>query len=228
MATDTKSRLEESMAEDAKIDAQRPTLAQRGAKRMYHVGLVDGAPFEAITVPTVVLRGTIRGKAVSVPKKTARVHMGPKGILVHDEAANVGAFEELYDIEVEGFLKYIDTHVFRKTSDYEIPEVNAKGKATGKMLPMWKAEIDNVDPSKAVGSRSIHDEQELTGEVMSKYVWIVPAELDTHKKPLARGSSDTVAVARANKTFFWDNQKAKVVEPPTGGGQQNTQNQNRK
>lgn len=217
MAESKTQARQESEAEEARIDAARPPVSQRGQKRMYHVGLVADAPYSAITVPTVVLRGTVRGKCVSVPKKTANVHMGPNQILVHNEGARDGNFEALYDVEVEGFLKYCDEHVFRRTSEYEVPEVGEKGKATGKMIKHWRAEIEPLDPAKAGGARSLHDEVEVQREILSKYIWIVPAELDRQGKPMTRGAQESIDAQRKAGTFFWDIQKAeaaKAVVPP--------------
>lgn len=211
----TQSRIDAEAAEAA-IDAKRPTLDQRGGKKMYHVGLTSDCPYAAINVPTVVMRGTVRGKCVSVPKKTANVHMGPNGILVHNEGQRDGNYEQLYDIEVDGFLKYVDTHVFRKTSDYEVPEVGPNGKATGKTVKHWRADIVPLDPALAGGDRALHDEMEVQKELMNKYVWIAPASVDRNGKPLTQGAQDSIAAQRAAGTFFWDIQKAEAaqVKPP--------------
>lgn len=205
--------MEASMARDAEMDAKRPALEARGNKRMYHVGLSEDAPFDAITVPTVILRGTVRGKCVSVPKRTASVSMGPNGVLTHGEAQKSGAFETLYDIEVEGFIKYLDTHVFQKTSDYEVPETK-DGKATGVKLKKWRAEIVPLDPGLAGGDRALHDEQEVQREVMSKYVWIVPANLNRSGKPENMGASDSIAEQRKRGEFKLDDiRKPKAAAP---------------
>ena len=214
------TRMERSEAEERAIDAKRPTLEQRGEKRMYHVGLLESAPFDAITVPTVILKGTLRGKCVSVPKKTANVHMGPNGILTHLEGGVAGAFEELYDIEVQGFLDYIRTHVFRKTSEYEVAVVGKDGKAVpGQKKKMWRAEIETLDPAGAGGSRSLHDEKEVTRETMEKYVWISLASVGRTGKPNP-GEMVSVADQKANGTFALPI-KPKAVEPPAPSGNQN-------
>lgn len=212
---EAKTSMEVSAAREAEIDAKRPTLEQRGNKRMYHVGLTDDAPFDNITVPTVILRGTIRGKCVSVPKKTANVHMGPNNVLVHTEGQRAGAFETLYDIEVEGFIRYCDTHVFRKTSEYKVPEVGPDGKATGKKLDRWRAEIEPLDPGNAGGARALHDEQEVQRETISKYVWIVPANVNRSGKPESMGASPSIAEMRKGGEFKLDDvRKPKVDAPP--------------
>lgn len=202
-------RRSQSEADDRAIDAARPTLAQRGNKRLYHVGLVADSPFDVITVPTVVLRGTVRGKCVQVPKRTAHMQQNTNGTLVHNEGVLDGAFEELYDIEIEGFLKYCDTHVFRKTSDYEIPET-VNGKATGKKIQRWRAEIEPKDPAAAGGIRSIHDETEVQGETLSNYVWITPARVGTNGRGLPTPAASPITAQRKDGTFF-----LKPVAPKT-------------
>jgi hypothetical protein len=145
------------------------------------------------------------------------VTMGPNGILMHAEGQRSGAFETLYDVEVEGFIKYCDTHVFKKTSEYEIPEVGKDGKGTGKKILRWRAEIESVDPGDAGGARALHDEQEVVREVISNYVWIVPAQTNRSGGiALAHPPSDTIAEFRKRKEFTLDTirQPAKAQEPP--------------
>lgn len=214
MDPNSKTAMEASMAREAEIDAKRTPVEQRGNKRIYHVGLVEGAPFDVITVPTVVLKGTVRGKAVSVPKKTANVHMGPNGILVHSEGQRAGAFEALYDVEVEGFIKYCDTHVFRKTSEYEVPVLGKDGKASGEKRKLWRAEIEGLNPGDGGGDRSLHDEQEVQKEVISNYVWIAPANLNRTGVPLQAGAQESMNETRKRKEFALDGiRKPKAAEP---------------
>lgn len=210
-----KTAMELSMERDREIDSKRQTMENRGNKRMYHVGLVDSAPFDVITIPTVILKGTVRGKCVSVPKKTANVHMGPNGILVHGEGQRAGSFEALYDIEVEGFLKYCDSHVFRKTSEYEVPVVGKDGKASNEKKKMWRAEIEPLNPGEAGGARSLHDEQEVQKESISNYVWIVPANTNRTGQPIPGPGQDSIADLRKRKEFKLDDvRKPKAEEPP--------------
>lgn len=208
------STREEQDAQYKQEDAKRPTTAQRGQRRMYSVGLIKAAPFEYITVPTVVLRGTVRGKCVEVPKHTASVRMAANNVLVHQEAMVEGRFEQLYDIEVEGFLKYATTHVFRKTSTYEVPEVGADGKATGKKVKHWRAEIEPKDPTLQAGGRSLHDEDEVQAEPLANYIWIMPVDVDRNGKPRQIGTQPTITEARTAGTFFWDAEADKKAKVP--------------
>lgn len=168
--------------------------AKRPKPTMYAVGLISEAPFEYITVPTVVLPGNIRGKCVEVPKKTARVRMGAKGVLNHDEGARDGRFELLYPVEVRGFLKYLDTHAFRKTGDYQVPVRTDEGV---KMEQHWRAEIEPTDPALSGSVRALHDEAQIQDKTLAHYAWIVEAKLDKMGKPMDMGVQKTVAELRA-------------------------------
>lgn len=197
-------------------DLVRPDISQKGEKRMYFVGLVQDAPYDYINVPTVVLRGTIRGKCVEVPKRTGRLHDDGKGILVHTERAVDGRFEALYDIEVEGFLKYCDTHVFQRTQTYKVPEIGTDGKATGKSIERWRAEIQPSDPALQEGGRGLHEEERTRGNVISDYVWIVPAIIDRNGKPQQMGAQPTITQMRADKSFTLDKKPQKAANPQDG------------
>ena len=197
-------------------DEKRPLSSTKGQLRMYSIGLTPAAPFEYITVPTVVMRGTVRGKCVEVPKHTGMVRSGAKGVLVHQEAMVEGRFEQLYDIEVEGFIKYVTTHVFRKTSTYEVPETGPDGKANGKKKSYWRAEIEPRDPGLQGGDRSLHDEEAVASESIASYVWITPVAVDKQGKPHQVGASPTIAEQQKAGTFFFDLEqaaKAKKREP---------------
>lgn len=184
------------------------TPAVRAGKRVYHLGLIEEAPFDVINVPTVVLQpGNVRGKCPQVCKKSARVEMGPGNILVHHESAIYGSFEELFDVEVEGFLKYIDTHVFRKTSEYTVDMPNEIGNPRAGTRPVkkWRADIEPLDPVLSGSIRALHDEASVTHETLASYVWIVEAKLDRRGKPMpGSGPQETVAAMRKAGTFKLD------------------------
>lgn len=204
--------MEKALAADAVIDKARPGVESKGVKRLYHVGLVAEAPFEYIDVPTVILRGTVRGKCVNVPKKTGEVSQGPNNVLIHRDGMVAGRFEELYDIEVKGFIQYCDTHIFRKTSEYEVP-ITENGRATGAKKKMWRAEIEAKDPGQQMGGRSLHESDTVQAESISKYVWIVPAQLDSKQKPVRQGAQSTIAEARAAGGFFADKTNKDPKDP---------------
>lgn len=211
--SDTKSVLAERMAAseaaEAEIDKKRPLIESRGEKRLYHVGLIEDAPRQVIDIPGVIFRGTLRGNPTSVPKRTAQVHMGPNNVLVHNEGVHHGAAAEMYDIEVEHFLKFCDEHVFRKTGEYEIAVVDPKtGKYEGGKKKLWKADIEPLDPTKAEGARFLHDETEVIAHPLSNFVWIVPTRMGGNKRPVLSGEMDPIAVARQKGEFFWDLEKA--------------------
>lgn len=162
-------------------DLGLPTMpATKGACRMYYVGLIEDAPFDSIDVPTVVFQtppkkgdprpGVIRGKCVNVPKRIGSLHSDGKGNFNHIADSRIGRFEKLFDIEAKAFVEYCKTHVFRKTADYEYP-IDDKGNTK----KFWRADIEPIDPGMAT-MRSLHDEDAVRTELISKYVWIVPVE----------------------------------------------------
>lgn len=150
--------------------------ARRGELRWYHVGLVEEAPAEVIDVPTIAVivgggPAAVRGKCVSVPKRTGRLTSDGKGNFNHIEGARIGRFEKLFDVEVEAFIKYVREHVFRRTSTYEVPVENKPGETETK----WRADIEPLEVQ--FGSvRSLHDDDEIKAETLDKYVWIVPCK----------------------------------------------------
>ncbi len=155
-----------------------------GVKRLYYVGLLESAPFEAVDVPTVIIptgkkmgnrEGIIRGKCVSVPKRTGRLVEDGKGNYNHIEGARIGRFEELYDIEYKEFINYCKTHVFRKTAEYQVPIPNEPTK----FETHWRAEIEPLDPTGGL-PRSLHDTVQIQAETIDKYVWILAVPNTRH------------------------------------------------
>lgn len=164
-----------------------------GPAVLYFVGLTAEAPFEYITVPTVILTGNVRGTCPSVPKRTARMSQDGKGQLIHGEGQRVGAFVKMYPVEYEGFLKYLRTHVFRKTAEYKVPKAPEEG---GGEATFWRADIETVDPlPNAI--RTLGDERSISEETLEKYVWVVPAQVGRDGKPFDMGPQQTVAEMRA-------------------------------
>lgn len=181
---------------------------EKGVNRMYHVGLTEDAPFDYITVPTIAIKqgdGYTRGKCVEVPKRTAEVRMGPNNILQHNEGVVEGRYEELLDIEVEYFLKYIDTHLFRRTSTYTV-----KDPKTQADIQRWRADIEPITPEVG-GMRSLHDADEVKGEGLANYVYIQVSELDRNGKVVRRGACPTIAQLRKEGKFnlpMWPKKEA--------------------
>lgn len=174
-----------------------------GPAKIYHVGLIEGAPYDVITVATVILGGNIRGVAPSVPKRTANTMMDGKGNLVHQEGQRHGAFVKLYPVELEGFVKYCDSHVFRKTASYEVPRAEDDPRIAQDGLKVdkhWRADIENVDPLPSA-IRTLGEETSIKEERLTKYVWIVPATLDRQGKPIHMGPQPTIDEMRATGTW---------------------------
>lgn len=167
-----------------------------GPQKLYFVGLVEEAPFDAINVPTCVIPdsqgGNIRGTAPSVPKRSARLAPDGKGGLVHIEGGKVGDHVKLYPVEYEAFVKYCDTHVFRKTSTYRVRQPD------NSEVEMWRAEIEAVEAGPSA-IRILGEEQSIQSELLSKYVWIVPAQANIDGTPVEMGRQLTIAEARKEK-----------------------------
>lgn len=174
-----------------------------GPSKMYHVGLTEDAPFDYITVPTVILPGNIRGICPSVPKRTANTMVDGKGNLVHQEGQRIGAFVKLHPVEVEGFIKYCETHVFRKIGSYSVPRTqdDPRRQEDGKSEDThWRADIESIDPGPSA-IRTLGEETAIQDERLTKYVWIVPATLDKLGKPISMGPQSTIDVMRAEGTL---------------------------
>ncbi len=185
-----------------KIDVKSPSLTG-GPAVMYHVGLTEDAPYDAITVPTVVLQGNIRGTCPSVSKRTATTMMDGKGNLVHQEGARIGNFVKLHPVEFAGFVKYCETHVFRKTGTYEVPRLpdDPRRQVDGKTVDTyWRAEIENVDPLPSA-IRTLGEETSIQDERLTKYVWISPAIVSRDGKPVSNGAMPTIDEMRAAGTW---------------------------
>lgn len=171
---------------------------RRGPLKWYHVGLVEEAPLEVIDVPTVAVivgkgPAAIRGKCVSVPKRTGRLTNDGKGNFVHIEGARVGRFEKLYQVEYEHFIKYVQSHVFRRTSTYEVPIEGKPGETETK----WRADIELMDTQ--FGSvRGLHDDDDIKQETIDKYVWIV--ECKNNKNELGTQSTVYETITQAKKS----------------------------
>lgn len=161
------------------------TPFKKGNKRMYYVGLIEEAPFDSIDVPTVAFphpsgKSFIRGKCVNVPKFTGKLTSDGKGNFIHIGNARIGRVEELYDIEYEAFINYCNTHVFRMTGKYSYPVAPENPNQPGPVeyKEAWRAEIDQLDPTLS-SMRTLHDEDSIRDELISKYVWIHPVPKDS-------------------------------------------------
>ncbi len=183
-----------------------PTTLTGGPQGFFFVGLTEDAPFDTINVPTCILPGGVRGTAPCVPKKSARLLPDGRGGLVHHEGGRIGDHVKLYPVEVEAFKKYCRTHVFRRTSTYMVKQ------ADGSETAHWRAEIEALEAGPSA-IRILGDEAGIQSELLSKYVWIVPAQMSMDGTPIESGRQRTIAELDGEATAA---EKQKQEKPPGG------------